>query len=254
MQQKLDHLNIICYKWGSLYGPEYVNVLANMVRRHLRTAHTFHCITDDSAGLDARITSHALPDYGFEGIWRKLMTFQPDFLGLTGQHVVGIDIDVVIVGSLDFLAEEPEKDFIIARNWSKNGSRGSGSLYRLRVGAHPEIWDRFIADPEAAIDQHHGRTRLIGEQKWLDTHMSELNFFPDGKVVSFKKHCHSKGQIYNIGSIELLNTARWGQATPPPGAALISFHGDPSPGQVRDNHWQRWKKAPFVAQHWHTGN
>jgi hypothetical protein len=221
-----------------------------MVKRHLSVPHTFHCITDQPDGFDPGITSHSLPDFGFEGIWRKLMTFQEDFLSLSGEYIVSIDLDVVIVDSLDFLVERPEEDFIIARNWSKNGSRGSGSLYRLKVGSHPEIWDDFIRDPKSAIDQHHGKTRMIGEQKWLDAHFTDFNFFPDGKVVSYKRHCRSKGRIFKIGPIELLNTARFGQAKTPPGAALISFHGDPSPGQVCDRHWVRWRKAPFVREHW----
>ena len=250
MSGQIDHLHVICYKWGSAYGPDYVNILAAMVKRHLNVPHSFHCITDAPSGLDPRIISHSLPDYGFEGIWRKLMTFQDNFLGLNGQYVLSIDLDVVIVDTLDFTADHPEHDFMIARNWSRSGVRGSGCLYRLKVGSHTEIWDHFIRDPESAIDQHHGKTRLIGEQKWLNAHFAEFSFFPDGKVVSYKRHCHSKGRIYNIGSIELLNTARWGQAKPPPGAALISFHGDPSPEQVRHSHWQRWRQAPFVQKHW----
>lgn len=250
MADQIDHLHVICYKWGSLYAPTYVNTLANMVRRNLDTAHTFHCITDDAAGLDPRIQTHSLPDFGFEGIWRKLMTFQDDFLRLNGQYVVSIDLDVVIVDSLNFLAEQPDKDFIIARNWSKSGVRGSGSLYRLKVGSHTEIWDQFITDPEKAIDNHHGKNRLIGEQKWLNAHFKEFNFLPDGKVVSYKRHCKSKGRIIRIGNFELLNTARFGKASIPDGASLVSFHGDPGPSDVTNQASGRWRHAPFVKEHW----
>lgn len=250
MADQIDHLHVICYKWGSLYAPAYVNTLANMVRRNLDTAHTFHCITDDAAGLDPRIQTHPLPDFGFEGIWRKLMTFQDDFLRLNGQYVVSIDLDVVIVDSLNFLAEQPDKDFIIARNWSKSGVRGSGSLYRLKVGSHTEIWDQFITDPEKSIDNHHGKNRLIGEQKWLNAHFKEFNFFPEGKVVSYKRHCKSKGRIIRIGKFELLNTARFGKASIPHGASLISFHGDPSPSDVMNQASGKWRHAPFVTTHW----
>lgn len=248
---KAQHLNIICYKWGTLYTPDYVNILAAMVKRNLSVPHTFHCITDDADGLVPEIKVHDLPDYGFEGIWRKLMTFQKDFLGLEGEFVVSIDIDVVIVGSLDFLAEDPEKDFIIAKNWSKSGVRGSGSLYRLRVGSHTEIWDDFIQDPEKAIDEFHGKNRLIGEQKWLNAHFEEFDHFPDGKVVSYKRHCRSKGRILKIAGAEIINTAKFGKATPPGGAALVSFHGDPSPQDVMDSPCGRWRHAPFIKQNWH---
>jgi hypothetical protein len=250
MPETIKHLHVICYKWGTLYGPEYVNILAHMVKRHLSIPHTFHCITDEPEGLVPEIKTHDIPDLGFEGIWRKLMTFDENFLDLKGQFVVSIDIDVVIVDSLDFLADEPTKDFVIARNWSQSEIRGSGSLYRLKVGSQPEIWNKFIADPEAAIDQHHGKTRLIGEQKWLNTHIREFNFFPEGKVVSYKRHCQAKGRILKIAGIEIFNTAHYGKAAPPSGASLVSFHGDPSPQEVTNQHHGRWRHAPFVGKYW----
>ena len=33
--------HIICMKWGTKYGPEYVNRLRSMVRRHLKRPHRF---------------------------------------------------------------------------------------------------------------------------------------------------------------------------------------------------------------------
>ena len=246
----IKHLDVICYKWGTLYPPDYVNILYRMVGRQLSAPHTFHCITDDPDGLDDGVTVHQLPDYGVEGIWRKLMTFQEDFLGLKGKYVVSIDIDVVVVGPLDFLLERPEEDFIIARNWTRSGTRGSGSLYRLRVGSHPEIWNEFIGDTEKAIDRYHGKNRLVGEQNWLNAHFETFEYFPDGKVVSFKRHCGSRGHIVRLAGREIINTARFGKASPPQGAALVSFHGDPSPADVMYSYFGRWRHAPFVQEYW----
>jgi len=243
----IPFLHVLCYRWGTLYPAAEVNILRAMVARHLSVPHRFHCITDDPAGLDPEITVHPLPDEGVEGIWRKLGTFRRDFLGLEGEYVVSFDIDVVILGSLDFLAEHPEHDLMIARNWSRKpgGAQGSGTLYRLRVGSHTPVWDRFIADPEAAIDAHHGKTRMIGEQKWLQHQLGAFTFLPEGKVVSFKRHCGAKGR-----RILGLNTARFGVAKPPPGTAMVSFHGDPLPRDVMDAPHGRWRRAPFVKEHW----
>ncbi len=249
--RSIQTLHIICYKWGTLYSAEYVNILAAMVARHLSWPHTFHCITDSRDGLAAGIEVHELPDLGFEGIWRKLMTFKNNFLGLQGEFVVSIDIDVVITGSLDFLAEHPKKDFIIAKNWVKGGTRGSGSLYRLKVGSHTEIWDDFIADPEQAIDRFHGKNRLVGEQNWLNTHFDAFEYFPENKVVSYKRHCNAKGRVLEICGREIINTANFGCAVVPDEAALVSFHGDPSPLQVAEKRFGRWRHAPFVKEHWH---
>lgn len=244
-------LEIICYKWGTKYPAEDVNILQSMVAKNLSIPHRFHCITDDAAGLNPDVNIHQLPDLGFDGIWRKLWTFSDGFLGLDGSLVVSLDLDVVIVDSLDFIAERPELDFVIARNWSRNletkgGARGSGSLYRLRVGSMAEIWEQFITDPNAAIEKFHGKNREIGEQNWLENHVKEWNFFPENKVVSFKRHCGARGR-----KILGVNTAKFGAARVPVGAAMVSFHGDPLPRDLAGGEsFGRWRRTPFVKDFW----
>ena len=254
----IPHLHVVCYRWGEKYGVEYVNILRGMVKRGLSVPHTFHCITDSREGLDPAIVAHDLPDYGIEGIWRKLMTFESDFLGLNGEYVVSIDLDVVIVGSLDFVAEHPEHDFVIARNWGKIknnvGARGSGSLYRLKVGSCSHVWERFIENPAAAIHSYHGKNLMVGEQNWLNANFKEFVYFPDGKVVSFKRHCKAKGHTFfgKLGDILGLSTANIGVARVPDGASMVSFHGDPLPPDVRFTRNGRWRRAPFVEKFWHV--
>ena len=59
--------NIICMKWGTKYGPEYVNRLASMVRRNTTIPCRFVCMTDDPAaeratgGYDAEVRAAGLP-------------------------------------------------------------------------------------------------------------------------------------------------------------------------------------------------
>ncbi|RZI92081.1 MAG: glycosyltransferase, partial [Rubrivivax sp.] len=48
--------NVICMKWGTKYGPEYVNRLYAMVRRHLTGDFRFVCLTDDPAGIRPEVT------------------------------------------------------------------------------------------------------------------------------------------------------------------------------------------------------
>ena len=38
---------VICLKWGTRYGPEYVNRLYSMVKRHTERDLRFICITDE---------------------------------------------------------------------------------------------------------------------------------------------------------------------------------------------------------------
>lgn len=45
---------VICIEWGTMYSPEYVNVMCGMVSRNLTGLFKFVCFTDDML-LDARV-------------------------------------------------------------------------------------------------------------------------------------------------------------------------------------------------------
>ena len=48
-------LKIYCFKWGTKYGPEYVNRLYKSVCKNYKGSIVFTCITDDKTGLDSNI-------------------------------------------------------------------------------------------------------------------------------------------------------------------------------------------------------
>ena len=242
-------LHIVCYRWGERYSVEYVNKLRAMVARNLSIPHTFHCLTDNPAKLRDDIVPHQLPEKHFQNTFNKLMTFQPNFLKLEGQLLVFLDIDLVIVDKIDFLADNPEDDFkICGRNWvKKGGCRGNSSVYRLRVGTHTHVWKEFSKNPDSIID------KFRGDQNWLDSTIEKYAWFPDEKIVSFKRHCKAKGHFLfgKWGDKKGLTTANIGKSTLPPGVAIVAFHGVPNPPDVMNHRYGRWRHAPFVREYWH---
>lgn len=50
-----DQLEVVCVKYGTKYGADYVNKLFNGIRKNLKLKHVFTCFTDNSEGLDHRI-------------------------------------------------------------------------------------------------------------------------------------------------------------------------------------------------------
>ena len=154
-------LNICCFKWTppagyrSTFGPETVNVLQRMVARHYAAPHQFTCITDDPRGLDPEV--HVVPLWSdFATIpsphgghnpscYRRLRVFAPDIAPILGDRFVCVDLDTVIVGDLAPLFDRPE-DFVI---WGETDPRSfyNGSMFLLRAGARPRVWDEF--DPSA---------------------------------------------------------------------------------------------------------
>jgi len=160
-----------------------------------------------------------------------------------------MDLDLIIVDNIDFVADRPEQDFVIARNWARV-VRGNSSVFRVKVGSHAHVWENFLRDPGSAIDRFHGKTRLGGDQRWLNHAIKDYAYFAEGKIVSFKKHCGAKSHAVNLPFGITLTTAAMGKARVPANAAIILFHGEPLPPDVASQPCGRWKHAPFVGEHW----
>ena len=92
--------NVICIKWGTKFGPEYVNRLYKMVQKNLSLPHRFVCFTDSAEGLAEGIEVRELPPYednpniGDKG-WRKLSLFNEQLADLEGTALFW-DLDIVI--------------------------------------------------------------------------------------------------------------------------------------------------------------
>lgn len=48
-------LNVVCVKYGTKYGADYVNKLYYGVKKHLSLPHTFTCFTESPTDLDPSI-------------------------------------------------------------------------------------------------------------------------------------------------------------------------------------------------------
>ena len=110
-------VNVICMKWGSMYGPEYVNHLRRGVARHLKRPHRFVCFTDDAQGLDADVEVRPLPDLGLPAgqkdlRWRKLAVFREQLADLQGTALF-LDLDLVVVDDLEPFFSAPGRFLII---------------------------------------------------------------------------------------------------------------------------------------------
>lgn len=267
---------VFCMKWGTRYGPDYVNRLWRSVRRHTTGDVRLVCFTDDVSGIDKAVDCRPLP--AFDGVpdhlavkpWRKLTLWAAD-LGkdLVGRDALVLDVDLVITGSLDALfAYEPKCPFVVWRNPTKpNSGVGNTSVFRYTVGSHPEILARFVANPEYVwkeefrIEQEliaarlgdgtaakeTGRTPAVADDPFY-TGLGVMRYWPEGWVLSFKE--------------DLLPPwpARfWQVPALPAEARVVAFHGKPDPDEAAVGRWPCvwWKKlykyvrpTPWVAENW----
>lgn len=252
---------ILTMKWGTLYGPEYVNRLYAGVAQHLQRRFRFICFTDDGAGLHSDVEVYPLPqmqlpDSEEDLRWRKLLVFQRTLFDLAGTALF-LDLDVVIVGSLDVFFERDGAFHIIRDDhlappkplrWLNpvRAQRvvriGNSSVFRFEIGAHAEVLDDFIADPQRHIDDQPNAR----EQEYLTEalhHKGELRYWPRGWCVAFKYHC-VPGFPANLLAAPAL----------PPGARIIIFAGGLKIPEAIAGNWSRWyrriRPSPWLAALW----
>jgi hypothetical protein len=221
---------LVCVKWGSAYGPEYVNRLYGMVSRHLTPPFRLVCLTDDRNRIRAEVECFDLPELGVPhpqrtvGKWRKQVLWGATVPGLrTGEPALFIDLDSVIVGSLDdYFGIGQPGDVYVARNWARPLEKlGQTSVFRFPVGGNAHILDDFRADPQGIADkyqfeQHYVTFAVTGGVK----------FWPEAWTRHFRLHCMPPFPLCYFMTARL-----------PQGARIVTFPGGPNPDDVMVGRW-----------------
>lgn len=262
---------IICIRWGEKYGVDYVNRLYGMVARNITPPFDFYCFTDRPDGVRPEVRCLPLPDLGCElpktrqGIWGKSRLWRADLGGLSGP-VLFVDLDVVIVGSLDpFFEFGSEEDVILARNPNTPFERlGQTSIYRFPVGKLAPMREIFLADPQRTAETY------VFEQRFVTRNApGGVRFWPRGWVAVFRWHCVRVFPLNYVLAPRLPRRARVVifpgglnppdaiagrrnarvQARPPLAHILAGIRGERSVGFFR--HLRQFMyPADWVARHW----
>ena len=229
---KWPHVNkslvtFVCLKAGDAFGPEYVNILRDMVLRNTTDGYIsrFVCITDDPTGLDEGIETLPLPD-DLEQWWGKLYMFKrglfPD-----GSRMVFMDLDTVITGQLDKIFEY-QGQFATLRDFAIPDRLGPAIMLWEAGSYTASIWEEWVS-----LEQPR---HPMGDLWWLNNlnqgrFPKEIDKLQDkfpGKFVSYKLDC---------------------QVSPPNTAAVVCFHGIPRPHQAEG--WVKlfWTKGGLSSSH-----
>jgi len=249
MEATARQRHVLCMKWGTKYGPEYVNNLYGMVRRHLSGDFSFVCLTDDAAGIRPEVHCLPIPEMPIKpekpGVpdraWRKLSTFTADLHGLQGTALY-LDVDVVVVGSLDGFFTQPG-DFLIIKDYKRPWRvTGNSSVYRFEIGAHADVLSHFHAHEDEI------RLRFRNEQAYLSDYLhkqAKLGYWPARWCPSFKYH-----------SIPNWPLNYWREPGIPHDARVVVFHGECNPPDAlagrRNRAFRFIRPARWIARHWST--
>lgn len=100
MSDKKMVVKFITMKWGTKYGPEYVNRLYEGIKRTYTGNFEFYCVTDDTTGISSNIKTLTFEDIGYKEsncfTIQKMFLFKKDVLKFAGPYVV-LDLDVVVM-------------------------------------------------------------------------------------------------------------------------------------------------------------
>lgn len=231
-------------KWGDKFSSEYVNKLYGMVSRNLSLPFRFICFTENNNGIRDEIEIQNLPDLNLppdapERGWRKLTVFKKNFGDLKGKTLF-LDLDIVIVGSLDKFFTYPGEFLIIHDKKNPKKTEGNSSVFRFEIGKYSQILDYFEKNSaQIKLEVRHEQAYLSREINKL----GKLEYWPDEWVPSFKYQCCPSW------------IKSWFRAPfIPDNAKIIIFHGLPNPSEAIKGISGKWYRhiqpSPWISQHW----
>jgi hypothetical protein len=222
-------ITVLCVRFGTRYGREYVERLRNMVSRHLTIPYEFVCLTDDSTPIeDVRLVVQ--PNAGYaRGWWHKVHMFDPS-LPIKGR-ILYFDLDVVVVNNLNLLTQNLGNNFYgildFNRKFHKTYRSLNSSMLSWVHGSQNKLYENFRKDPKAA-------QRLHGDQDWIWRHCSsEIKFWPQEYIQSYKWEIRSREDLeikHGQRNFKHINN----NVIVPEICCVLVFHGEPKPQDVQD--------------------
>lgn len=211
-----DRLTVACVWWGDQYGIEYVAKLKNMVARNLTIPHDFVCITPHEEVPHGVIKMK--PPTMAEGWWQKVGLFSPNLFG-PSQRILYLDLDVIVINSLDELASSNDM-FCMIENFGPNkghAAHNSSVMLWFPTPATHNIFTQF--SPDVMRELH-------GDQCWIWRVMGDdiIRDFHRHQCVSYKYEKHPQ----------------WRHRTND--TSVVVFHGKPKPHEIKnDPLYEHWK-------------
>ncbi|SFQ95642.1 glycosyl transferase [Poseidonocella sedimentorum] len=254
-----DVVNVACIKWGTLFGPEYVNRLYSGVRRNIGRDVRFCCMTEHTEGLHPDVEILPLPVEPFaepmaaalavanrQGAMRKVSLFRRGLVPELQGGFLGFDLDVVITGSLDELVDFAPGKVAMRHDWiekRKGRPTGHGSVFKFDPELQPYLYDDLAAKPYEEVEIARGSEQRYTSHKAMEN--GDFAYIPGDWVVSFKHDCLDLPPLNYIRAPKL-----------PEAAKVVCFHGRPKMTEAVEGYhgsWLRWsRKCDWLEEHWIT--
>jgi len=153
------HVNFICLKWGTKYGPEYVNRLYSSIKRFYSGPCTLYCFTDSGLDLADGIVVKDIAELRVNPSTcftvEKIFLFDMEPFN-SGKNVF-LDIDVLLMG--DVTAYLEEYDFVEPR---------------FTINQQPDFDYKFFADIHSQYGPNYVNSSFIS---WKEDQLNWLTKF-----------------------------------------------------------------------------
>jgi hypothetical protein len=160
-------VNYVCCKWGTKYGPHFVNKLKNMAKRHTdpeKFDFHFYCYTEYPEGLDEEIKVIDFPDidsihpkywfgsdnfkYGMARCWDRPKTFVFNTHNFADDKPTGrfvfLDLDVIIQNDMEPIITYDLNRPTKLRSWWQDPRPMKSRQFKLAHGAYTngscQVW------------------------------------------------------------------------------------------------------------------
>lgn len=224
----IEKITVICVRYGTRYGIDYVERLRNMVARNLTTEYEFVCLTDDQTPIDGvRLIYEPASNYS-KLWWHKIHLFNPK-LAVSGK-ILYFDLDIVIGNNINKLVENVTtklkgiRDF--NRKFHASWTSLNSSVMCWNHGTCDFIYKQFKKDQTNALHLH-------GDQDWIwKVAKDTIEFWPDEWIQSYKWEIRSRDELVVRSGIHGFKTV---STNPLPLACCVAvFHGEPKPQIIKD--------------------
>lgn len=225
-----------CWDGKDYYPPEYINILYNSVCRNTTIPFDFICYVGpeaekpgrtDTLNQNIKVVPVGLPSW-----WSTLPWFQKNPPGVNTETILFLDLDIVIIGSLDAIIQFPAQQAHMKDEPSHMCRHGrdrymNTSVTLLRNGAGAKVWEEYVKAGKPIWDALHpppGAPLRMAEQEIINDPRNGIQYelFPEKWVCSYK--------------FEVLRHGI------PDDCRVVVFHGQPKPASCLHEE--------FVKEHW----
>ncbi|MCK9431876.1 MAG: hypothetical protein M0R00_02835 [Candidatus Omnitrophica bacterium] len=225
-----------CWDGKDYYPPEYINILYNSVLRNTTIPFDFVCYVGPDAERPARTDAInkniRIVPVGLPSWWSAMPLFQKNPPGVTTKTILYLDLDIVIIGSLDDIINFPAEQAHMKDEPSHMCRYGrerymNTSVTLLRNGAGAKVWDAYVKcgmPTWDALRPPSGAVLRMAAQEIINHPQNGIRYelFPEWMVCSYKFQVLKKGI--------------------PDDCRVVVFHGQPKPAACMHE--------PFVRENW----